>query len=88
MVNLVSKIAITGVALLAVLYQFVFKTIIFDVLGHRRSVSTITAFENVSCERIIEPGLEGCEDMWMHHPTGHLYMGCSNSQSTTQWLPA
>jgi hypothetical protein len=26
--------------------------------------------------------------MWLHEPTGALYIACSDSQSRTQWLPA
>ncbi|KAH8598160.1 hypothetical protein B0O99DRAFT_506527 [Bisporella sp. PMI_857] len=88
MVNLVSKLAIVAVVLLAILYQLIFKTVLFDTLGVGRSVLSIRHFDNVRCEKIIEPGLEACEDMWLHQPTGNLYLACSNSQSTTQWLPA
>jgi arylesterase/paraoxonase len=88
MVNLISKIAIVGVAFIAVLYQFVFKTLIFNSLGYGRSVQPLSAFNNVRCEKVDELGLEGCEDMWLHESTGFLYMACSNSHNRTQWLPA
>jgi hypothetical protein len=88
MVNLISKAAIVSVVFIAILYQFVFKTIIFQTLGYRRSIEPLSAFKNVRCEKVDELGLEGCEDMWLHDATGFLYMACSDSQSRTQWLPA
>src|SRR6187402_2901544 len=88
MVNLLSKVAIVGIAFIAVLYQFVFKTIIFDTLGYGRSIESLSTFNDVRCEKVDELGLEGCEDMWLHESTGFLYMACSDSQSRTQWLPA
>ncbi|CAD6439837.1 d2e48381-ef00-44f2-b72b-3f08d3d74d6b [Sclerotinia trifoliorum] len=75
------------VTFIAILYQSFFKRIIFDVAGYGRSVSTIDAF-NATCERIDNLGLEACEDMWLHHATGYLYMACSDVQSRLQWLPA
>ncbi|QSZ30682.1 hypothetical protein DSL72_000240 [Monilinia vaccinii-corymbosi] len=75
------------VAFIATLYQFLFKRIIFDVIGFGRSISTIDMY-NASCERIENLGLEGCEDMWFHHASGYLYMACSDIQSRLQWLPA
>ena len=88
MVYFVSKVAAIGAVFIAVLYQFVFRSIIFDTLGYGRQVLTIKDFQDVRCERVTELGLEGCEDMWLHQPTGLLYMACSDSQSRTQWLPA
>jgi arylesterase / paraoxonase len=88
MVNLISKVAIVGVVFIGILYQFIFKTIIFNTLGYGRSIEPLSAFENARCEKVTELGLEGCEDMWLHESTGFLYMACSDSQSRTQWLPA
>jgi len=88
MVNFVSKVAAIGAVFIAVLYQFVFRSIIFDTLGYGRQVLTIKDFQDVRCERVTELGLEGCEDMWLHQPTGFLYMAWSDSQSRTKWLPA
>jgi arylesterase/paraoxonase len=88
MVHLLSKIAIVGVIFLAVVYQFLVKSIIFDSLGYGRKVLSINDFDGVTCQKIEELGLEGCEDMWLHEQTGFLYMACSDSQSRTQWLPA
>lgn len=88
MVNLVSKLAVVGVVFVAVLYQFLLKSFIFDFLGYGRKVLSIKDFEDIRCERITELGLEGCEDMWLHQSTGFLYMACSDSRSRTEWLPA
>ncbi|KAF8849101.1 putative serum paraoxonase/arylesterase 2 [Acephala macrosclerotiorum] len=88
MVNLISKVAIFGVVFVAVLYQFIFKSLIFDFLGHGRHVLSIKDFNHVQCERIDDLGLEGCEDMWLHEKTGFLYMACTDSRSRVQWNPA
>ena len=88
MVNIVSKIAITGVVFIAILYQFVFKTLIFGTLGYGRKIQSLKDFDNVRCEAIELPGLESCEDMWLHEPTGFLYMACSSVEGRTKWLPA
>lgn len=87
MVNLASKLVIVSVVFLAISYQFLFKSVIFGILGYGRVISTISAF-NVQCKKIDQLGLEACEDMWLHEPTGYLYMACTDSQSKTQWLPA
>lgn len=88
MVNLLSRAAIAGGVFIAVLYQFVFKSIIFGALGYGRSVQSITDFPQFQCTKVDDLGLEGCEDMWLHEKTGYLYMACSTSQSRVQWLPA
>jgi len=88
MVNLASKIAIVGVVFIAAAYQFFIKNFIFNILGYGRVLSTLDSFENVRCHKVDELGLEACEDMWLHEPTGYLYMACRSSESQTQWLPA
>jgi hypothetical protein len=57
MVNLVSKIAIVGVGFIAIVYQFLFKSIIFDTLGYGRKVLSIKYFNHVKCEKVDELGL-------------------------------
>ncbi|KAF7874879.1 hypothetical protein EAF04_002053 [Stromatinia cepivora] len=84
--SLAYRVAIV-VAFMAILYQFLFKRIIFDVAGYGRSISTIDAF-NATCERIDNLSIEACEDMWLHHASGYLYMACSDVQSRLQWLPS
>lgn len=90
MVNTFSKIAILGVPLLfAIFYQYIIKFAAFETLGYWRSVQPLSDFKTVvKCDKVTEPGLEACEDMWFNDATGLLYMACSNSQSKTQWLPA
>ncbi len=90
MVRFVSKkeIAVISVAIVALLYQLVFKQIIFGVFGYGRHVLSIKDFPHVRCEKVIEPGLQGCEDMWLHESTGFLYMACSDSISRPKWTPA
>lgn len=88
MVNLLSKIAITGVAIVAILYQFVFKDLLVGAVGYGRKTHSIKEYPNLKCERIEIPGLEACEDMWLHEETGLLYMACSTTQSRLSWLPA
>ncbi|KAM3081357.1 hypothetical protein ACMFMG_004826 [Clarireedia jacksonii] len=73
--------------LLSTLYQFLISPLLFDVLGYRRSITTLDNF-NASCEKLDIPGLEACEDAWFHHATGHLYLACSDLASRLQWLPA
>lgn len=88
MVNLLSKVAIVGVVLVSILYQFLFKSLIFDVLGFGRHTASIKDFNHIRCEKVDELGLEGCEDMWLHDKTGFLYMACSDTASRVEWLPA
>jgi hypothetical protein len=82
-----SRFAVISVTLIAVIYQFVLKTLLWDTLGYGRSITAISAF-NARCEKIEGLGLEGCEDMWLHEPSGMLYMACSDSKSRTEWLPS
>ena len=88
MPNLLLRTTAVGAVVLAALYQFIAKTIIFDTLGYGRAVRTINSFSNVNCQKLDDLGLEGCEDMWLNDRTGLLYMACSDSQSRVQWLPA
>lgn len=34
------------------------------------------------------PELEACEDMWMHQPSGLLYLACSDIKGRMAWTPA
>ncbi len=72
---------------IAVLYQAVFKNLLFTVLGVGRTVHPLESF-GVRCEKIREPGLEACEDMWLHEPSGLLYIACSDTLSKMQWNPS
>ena len=88
MVSFVSKFAIFGVVIIGVLYQFLIKGLVFETLGHGREVVSLNHFDDVRCRKITEPGLEACEHMWLHEPTGYLYMACSNSNDAMSWVPA
>jgi uncharacterized protein YqcC (DUF446 family) len=88
MVSLISKLAIAGVVLVAVLYQFLIKHLVFGFLGVGREVASIQTYGHLRCQKVEELGLEACEDMWLHEKTGYLYMACSDSRSREQWLPA
>jgi arylesterase/paraoxonase len=88
MLRSLSTTAVIGVAVIAVLYEFVAKSLIFDVLGYGRVVQNISAFNNVHCQKVDDLGLEACEDMWLNDRNGLLYMACSDTLSRTRWLPA
>jgi arylesterase / paraoxonase len=86
MISTLPKITFIAGAL-AVIYQAVFKNLLFTILGLDKTVHPLESF-GVRCERVKEPGLEACEDMWLHEPSGLLYIACSNSLSKTQWNPS
>jgi arylesterase/paraoxonase len=86
MVSTTLKALTASVVLAAILYQTFLKAVIFDTLGYGRALSPLSSF-NVKCEKVEGLGLEACEDMWLHEPSGLLYMACSKSLSRTQWFP-
>jgi arylesterase / paraoxonase len=86
MVSTLPKLTLVA-GLLAVLYQAFFKNLLFTILGVGRTVHPLESF-GVRCEKIEEPGLEACEDMWLHEPSGLLYIACSDSLSKMQWNPS
>jgi len=88
MVNFMSKAAIVSVVFAGVFYQFFLQDLIYETLGYGRNILSITDFNHIKCQKIDDPGLEGCEDMWFHDRTGLLYMACSDTYTRTQWLPA
>ncbi|KAN0060925.1 hypothetical protein ACQY0O_006659 [Thecaphora frezii] len=73
------------VVLAAVGYQFFTGpgSFVHDVLGVQRPIQNIN---NQRCLRI--PELEACEDMWLHQPTGLLYMTCGKTTERQHWIPA
>ena len=81
-------LAVVGIALAGIVYQFVIKDLIFGAFGYGRSVQSISEFPNFNCERIEVPGLEACEDMWLHEETGYLYVACSKTESRLAWMPS
>ncbi|EHK96579.1 putative Serum paraoxonase/arylesterase 2 [Glarea lozoyensis 74030] len=59
MVNLASKLAIAGVVSVGVLYQFLIKYLVFDVLGVGRETFSIESYGHLKCEKVEELGIEG-----------------------------
>ncbi|SNX82583.1 related to serum paraoxonase/arylesterase [Melanopsichium pennsylvanicum] len=53
-----------------------------DVFGLGRSVN----YTSQACTQI--PELEACEDMWLHRPSGLLYLACSDIKGRLAWTPA
>ncbi|KAG9241388.1 hypothetical protein BJ878DRAFT_520957 [Calycina marina] len=88
MASLLSRAAIAGAVVIGVLYQFLFKSLIFDTLGYGRTLRSLGDFPNVQCQKVVEPGLEACEDMWLHDVTGILYMACASTARSSFWVPA
>ena len=83
----VPRTAIVSIALLAMTYQLLIRKVLFDLLGYGRALTPLSSF-NATCQRISTLGLESCEDMWLHQPSGLLYMACSDCRSRTQWCPS
>ncbi|KAJ1979629.1 hypothetical protein H4R33_005675 [Dimargaris cristalligena] len=40
-----------------------------------------------TCRKLEVPGLEGCEDISIHHPSGLAFMACSPIETRMKWLP-
>lgn len=87
MVSKFAQVVAVLAAVVAVLYAIFLKEFLFTFLGVGRALDPIESF-GVRCEKIYEPGLEACEDMWLHEPSGLLYMACSDSLSRVQWNPS
>lgn len=88
MPSLVFRTTAIAAVVVAALYQFLVKALIFETLGYGRVVRDIDTFSNVNCLKVDDLELEGCEDMWLNDRTGLLYMACSDSKSRVEWLPA
>lgn len=87
MVNFGGQVAFMTVIIGGILYQFVGKELYYGTLGHGRKVQSIKDYPQFDCAKIDVPGLEACEDMWLHEGTGYLYMACSTLESRQNWLP-
>lgn len=75
------------VVLAAAFYQLLLKDLLFTTLGVGRHIQQLHEF-NVRCYNVTGLGLEGCEDMWLHEPSGLLHMSCGESDSRIHWLPS
>lgn len=73
------------IALAALAYQFLSGpgSKAHDVFGLGR---TLNYTSHGPCTKI--PELEACEDMWMHRPSGLLYLACSDIKGRMAWTPA
>ena len=87
MVNFGGQVAFMTIIIGAILYQFLGKELYFNVLGNGRKVQSIKDYPHLACEKINVPGLEACEDMYLHEETGFLYMACSTMESRLNWVP-
>ena len=77
-----------GAVLLAVLYQWSLKDLIFVTFGIGRVMQSIEDFP-YDCRRIRNSHLEGCEDMWLDDEARVLYAACSGSTSRgLYWNPS
>jgi arylesterase/paraoxonase len=87
MAGALTKIGLSVVILVAILYQTFFKAFMFDALGVARVIQPISDFP-YTCRRIKDdPNLQACEDMWFHKPSRQLLLACSDSLSRKEWMP-
>ena len=80
---------ISGVvaAVAAVLYQLVFKELLFTTIGVGRVIEPIENFP-YTCKRVVHDRLEACEDLWLDEDARVLYAACTGSKSRLAWNPA
>ena len=73
------------IALAALAYQFLSGpgSKAHDVFGLGRPMNYTS---HGPCTAI--PELEACEDMWLHRPSGLLYLACSDIKGRLSWTPA
>ena len=71
----------------AVLYQTVFKGLLFTTIGVGRVIEPIENF-NYNCKRVVHDRLEACEDLWLDEDARVLYAACAGSKSRLAWNPA
>ncbi|KAI7764796.1 hypothetical protein LZL87_004001 [Fusarium oxysporum] len=86
MVNLVIKISISLVALLAILFQIYLKEAIWLGLGINRTLQALSEFP-YHCRKIVNHRLEACEDMYLSQSTRQLFLACSDPTARKQWQP-
>ncbi|KAF7852880.1 uncharacterized protein EAF02_012110 [Botrytis sinoallii] len=81
------RLALVGVAVSTIFYQFIYKSLILGTLGYNRALKPFLNFD-VECEKIDDVGLAGCADMWLHQESGMLYMACSDTKGRAEWFPS
>lgn len=77
-----ASIVLGVTAILSALFRAFLKPRI-DEIGFFRTVQNLN---NDQCEKI--EGLEACEDMYVHRPSGLAYLACSRVIDRTHWTPA
>lgn len=81
------NVLVYTIAALGIFYQFILSPLLWTTLGIGRKWEQLDAF-NYTCSKIEGHGLEACEDMWLHEPSGLLYMACGSTESRMGWLPS
>ncbi|KAI5369952.1 Putative six-bladed beta-propeller, TolB [Septoria linicola] len=82
-----SKYGIVLALLSAILYQLVFKNLIWVTMGVGRELQPISDFANYKCRKLQDSRLQACEDMWLSENTRQLFLACSKSASRKHWMP-
>jgi len=85
MVNQLLKFALP-LAIVAFLYQAVFRDLVFVTLGIGKTIQPISDFP-YTCRRIEDPRLSACEDMFLSDATRQLFLACSEPLARQKWMP-
>ncbi|EWY85615.1 hypothetical protein FOYG_12756 [Fusarium oxysporum NRRL 32931] len=86
MANLLIKISIAAIALLAILFQIYLKEAIWLGFGINRTIQPLSSFP-YQCRKIVHHRLEACEDMYLSQSTRQLFLACSDPIARKQWQP-
>ncbi|KAL5605116.1 hypothetical protein FOVSG1_005263 [Fusarium oxysporum f. sp. vasinfectum] len=86
MANLLIKISIATIALLAILFQIYLKEAIWLGFGINRTIQPLSSFP-YQCRKIVHHRLEACEDMYLSQSTRQLFLACSDPIARKQWQP-
>ncbi|KAF9519708.1 hypothetical protein BS47DRAFT_1336806 [Hydnum rufescens UP504] len=84
MARLIS-ILLTGLlVVLGLAYTLVVHRLV-HIHGVLKGAGSIRPQGNARCETI--PSLEACEDLWIHRPTGLVYLACASRKGRMLWSP-
>lgn len=74
--------------IIASVYQFFVRDLLFVFLGIGRDIQPIEDFP-YSCHKIYgsENLLQSCEDVWLDHEDRTLYAACTDVESRDNWSP-
>ncbi|CAG1981710.1 unnamed protein product [Fusarium graminearum] len=86
MVNILLKIGLSVVVILAVLFQVYLKEAVWLGLGIGKVMQPISDFP-YTCRKIVDPRMEACEDMWLSQSTRQLFLVCSDPIARDAWFP-